>query len=454
MSSEEIPIKERRGVTDVKRVGERVSLAMPLELEEGAPPIYSQLTVYILTGLMVALLVWANIATTRQLSVAAGEIAPFGSVHPVSHIAGGIVAEVFVREGDTVEAGTPVVRLRSEPGGGDFEKFESRRANLESIVERLSAQIDMRQPDFGEFGSRWATLVEEQEAAFEISVSKHNANLEIISEEQAIVRSQLELAAANLNSKQEQEQLVSQLLEIQAELIEDGYTSKATFLDAKTSYSKAQAETNSAASHLDQTERSQTRLNSEYEAAILEYKNEATQQRANVVAELKELEQPLVALAYRDQGLTVRAPVSGTVKSVSVAGEFAVLSPGETIAEIVPAEDMLVAEVRINPEDIGHIFIGQSAEVMITTFDPNRYGKLDGKVSYLSSDSFVDERDGTRYFSGRIEFESATIGSGKYQSDITVGMVVSAEIITRKRSLMEYMLKPIVRSFDSSFSEQ
>ncbi len=142
-----------------ENVGERHGLALPIELEEGAPPVLSRATMAVISGLIIILLVWANIANVRELSVAMGEIAPFGSTREAAHLEGGIIDEVLVRPGEIVAEGQPLVRLRTENAGGEFDRFEARRADLELRLERLAAQAAAREPDFkcsSTRGRRWS----------------------------------------------------------------------------------------------------------------------------------------------------------------------------------------------------------------------------------------------------------------------------------------------------------
>ena len=156
----------------------------------------------------------------------------------------------------------------------------------------------------------------------------------------------------------------------------------------------------------------------------------------------------------RTERLTVRAPVSGVVKSVAVNGKGDVVSPGGVVAEITPTDDRLVAEVRIEPKDVGHVAIGQATEITVTTFDPNRYGKLEGAISHISADTFIDERTGKTYY---MAFVALDDGEPEQQDLIDLlgpGMEVRADIITRSRSLMQYILKPVERSLDRAFAER
>ena len=437
-----------------ENVGARHGLALPIELEEGAPPVLSRTAMAILSGLVILLLVWANIANVRELSVAMGEIAPFGSTREAAHLEGGIVDTVLVAPGDIVEKGAPLVRLRTENAGGEFYRYEARRADLELRNERLSAQADNRQPDFASHEGSWPSLVEEQSAIYSAAFAKHKAVMATFGERIASARAEVKKAEADVKAESDLYSYALEQLAIQDELIDEGFTSKQSHLEAKAAVASANAKAIGAKSRLDQAQRALTAARADADGAEAEYQTGVAEERAAVVAELAELEEPIASLKDRSDRLVVRAPVAGVVNDLLVFGEGDVVRPGGVVAEITPTGAKLMAMVRVNPKDIGHIAVGMHTDVGVTTFDPNRYGKLDGTVAHISADSFTDERTGDSYYTAYIELSESVIGAGKRARPLTAGMQVRAEIITQSRTLMQYILKPVSRSLDQAFTER
>ena len=433
--------------------GERQQLALPLHLEEGAPSVYARTALSILSALIITLLVWANVAQIREASVAPGEIIPLGSTRPVAHLEGGIVAEIFVLAGKSVKAGDPILRMRPESGNGEFERYESRRANLLIRAERLAAQAQGRTPDFTQFLDRWAPLTNEQRAIYASTISEYEADKRSLTEQIEFVRAEKANAGAEYTAKTEQLKIAEEQYEIQEKLIEGGYTSKQSFLNAKTELSAAKAARAAAFAQREQADRNLAKFEADFQRLEAKFKNDSSEERAAAVAELEELAQPIISLEDRADRLTVRAPVGGIVQEVVPSGEGAVIGPGSVVAQIVPADADLVAEIRIDPKDIGHITTGQLAEISVTAFDANRFGKVDGMISFVTPDTFVDERTGLTYYKATVTLDSDTIGAGKFERNLAAGMVVQVQIVTQTRSVMEYILKPVVRSLDNSFKE-
>jgi len=124
---------------------------------------------------------------------------------------------------------------------------------------------------------------------------------------------------------------------------------------------------------------------------------------------------------------------------------------GEVLFDILP-NDKLIAEVQVLPQDIGNVQVGQETNLVVSAYDPNRFGKAQGKIEFVSPGTFVDEQSGEVYFLARVSFNAPSIGSGRYVGQLSTGMTVTAEIVTRRRSIVEYFLKPVARSVDLAFS--
>ncbi|WP_428409342.1 HlyD family type I secretion periplasmic adaptor subunit [Hyphococcus sp.] len=443
-----------QAVAKHEKVGERHGLSLPLELEEGAPPHLAKSAMAVVSGLFIFLLVWANIAHVRELSVATGEIAPYGSTREAAHYEGGIIEELLVKPGDSVSEGQPLAKLRAESGGGEFDRLGARRASLEIRAERMAAQMERREADFSLWRDTWLNLVTEQEAVFEAASAQHRAAMETFISREASAQAEVIKAEAELKTETDLLQYAREQLAIQDELIDEGFTSKQTYLQAKSNVASAKMTVVVAQTRLDQARDALNAASAERAGAEAEYKSRIAEERASILSELAEIEQPFMSSRDRSDRLTVRAPVAGVVNEIFINGAGDVVRPGGVIAEITPTGAEFFAEVRINPKDIGHISPGQTTDISVTTFDPNRYGKLTGQVSHISADSFTDERTGEAYYIASIALDEQKIGKGAYSHTLTPGMQVRAEIVTQSRTLMQYILKPVNRSLDRAFTER
>jgi len=437
-----------------EKVGERHGLSLPLELEEGAPPHLAKAAMAIISGLFILLLVWANIAHVREVSVATGQIAPYGSTREAAHFEGGIIEEILVKPGDIVTEKQALAKLRPESSGGEFDRLTARQASLEIRAARMAAQAELDTPDFAKWRQEWPMLVKEQQSIYDANLAQHEAIMATFVSRETSAKAEVTKAEAELRADTDLLQFAREQLAIQDELIDEGFTSKQTYLQAKSNVASADAAAIVARTRLDQARDSLNAAAADRAGAEAEYKSRLSEERATVLAELAELKKPFMSSRDRSDRLVVRAPVSGVVNDVFVDGSGDVVRPGGVIAEITPTGAEYFAEVRIEPKDIGHISAGQSTSITVTTFDPNRYGKLSGDVSHISADSFTDERTGKAYYIAYIALNEQKIGKGSYAHALSSGMEVRAEIVTQSRTLMQYILKPVSRSLDRAFTER
>ncbi|WP_417686857.1 HlyD family type I secretion periplasmic adaptor subunit [Roseibium sp.] len=429
-------------------------VGLPLELEDGVPPaLYSRLLIG-LTSATAALLIWASIGEIREVAATVGEIVPAGQILAIEHLEGGIVRELLVEEGDLVHAGDPLARLEKEDTTAELARIESRLSYLRLEEQRLLAQ---EYSDVATIGLRLQSsingLSNQQQAAL-------TANKRALAEEQQALaarvaqkRAEIDSLEAQLALQESQVELEKEKFDIQADLLKQGYTSRRRFLEAKSEYQRMLVTRAQVAGNIAQARESLTEAQASLSKAGAEVNRNVADERSRIAQERAELEQEALKLKDRRDRLFVTAPVDGYIQSVGQSGRGAVVNPGDLIAEIVPIADDLVAEVRVDPKDIGHIEIGHEADISITSYDPNIHGTVAGKVQTLSASSYQDE-SGEYYFKAIIGFPGRTVGVGSNERPIRPGMQVNVQIVTGSKSIMRYLLHPVTRAMNTIFTER
>ncbi|WP_282449151.1 HlyD family type I secretion periplasmic adaptor subunit [Roseibium sediminicola] len=432
---------------------ENFSLDVPLELEEGPPPVAYRRVLQVLSLSAAAFLTWAAFGQVREVANATGEIVPAGKVQTVGHLEGGIVAEVLVQEGQLVEKGTPLVRLQETATSSDLERVQTRLKFLATEEQRLAGSRTPSADPNGLRLSGGADFSEAQQAAFDAqrtALAKEQQALKArISEKQAELTSIVERIAL----QETQVEIEQEKFNIQQSLYDQGYTSKRRFLDAKSSLQNAQSQLSELIGFRGRAQAQLTEAEASFDRSVAVAQEELAEERSRVVQERSELAFEAEKQLDRYDRLFVRAPIGGHIKALYLKGAGSVLAPGDVVAEVVPSDSDLVAEVRVSPRDIGHVEVGDEAEIAVTTFDPNIEGTLKGEVSVISASSFRDEY-GNYYFKATIPLASNTIGQGAAQETISPGMVVDAKIVTGSKSVLQYMLKPVTRAIGDPLSER
>ncbi len=428
-------------------------LTLPLVLEEGRAPNISKALLMICSGFITACVIWASVTQIRELTIAPGQVKPSGSIQLVQHLEGGLVADIVVSEGEIVEKGAPLIRLQPIAAQSDLGQVKVRVANLAIQKERLSALIDDRKPDFSKWQKDYAHLVSEQVTALEAIRNQREA------ERQTLV-SRVETRDGEVASYVEQLENINNQARIQAEqlkikqgLMAEGLTSKAVFLESKRLHERALGESLSLKGQLKTAQEALNEARIQLLELDTEYREKMTEERTRVSGEYSELAESLGKHEDRVARLLVRAPITGIVQELVPKAVGEVIKPGGLVAQVVPMDHELIAEVHIQPKDIGHVKVGDPAEVKVTTYDPARFGGIDGEVRKISASTFRTEK-GEPYYKAVIGLSRKYVGLKQEAHQVLPGMVVNAEIVTGAKSLTRYLLKPVYRSLDSAFTER
>ncbi|GAA0776318.1 HlyD family type I secretion periplasmic adaptor subunit [Roseibium denhamense] len=429
-------------------------VGLPLELEDGVPPAFYKRLLIGLTIATLLLLVWAGIGQIREVASTTGEIAPAGQILAVEHLEGGIVNEMLVEEGDLVNVGDAIARLEKQDTTAELARIQSRLAYLELEEQRLRAQ---EYSDPNTVGLRLDPTVDGLSAQQAAALS---ANRKAVADEQeaytarvAQKRAEVVSLEAQIELQKSQVELEKEKFEIQEGLLKDGYTSRRRYLEAKGEYQRSQVTLEQLIGNLAQAREMLTEAQASLNQAGAEVNRVVADERARIAQEREELRQEIAKLEDRQDRLFVTAPVEGFIKTLGHAGRGAVVNPGDMIAEIVPLSENLVAEVKVNPKDIGHIAVGDTADITVTSFDPNIYGTIAAEVETISASSFQDEY-GEYFFKATLAFPGQSIGAGSNERSIRPGMQVNAQVVTGSKSVLAYLLNPVTRAARTVFTER
>ena len=427
-------------------------LSQPLILEEAGPP-RALLQLTIIASLMVGgFIAWAAVTELRETALAQGQVMPAGSVHVVQHLEGGIIADIHVDEGQVVEVGEPLFRLREAAALAELDQLRVREAALSLQAERLRAFVLGYEPDFSR-GRSYEDMVSDQRVILEMQVNARDSQRAVLLSRIDQRKAEIASLAKQRKSLESQIAIIREQLTIRRDLLAKGLMSRIQFLETERALSQALGDLSSldgdAAGAKEALAEAQNSL-MEMEASL---GNEALGEMGQVSAELAQVREQLVKLEDRVDRLIITAPSRGIVKGLITQTIGAVIAPGDILLEIVPFEDEMVAEVQIHPRDVGHLRVGQEAQVKVTTYDTAKHGMVMGRLSRISASTFQDQ-DGQPFFKATIALDTNFVGQNPTQNPVLPGMVVDANIRTGSKSLLRYLLKPVYRSLDVAFRER
>jgi len=400
------------------------------------------------------LLMWANFALIDEIARGDGEIIPSGENQMIQNLEGGIVEEILVTEGQEVQKGQILLKIDNKKSASSYSSNAVRADALQAKIARLRAESKGQKFSVSkELKENIPLIVENEESLYETNKRQLNSKLSALRERLSQKRQELSEAKSQLKHLKSSYEMIETEVRMTEPMVRKGVRSKIDFL-------KLQRESNEIESKYDATRKSIPRLRSaikEVQSTIDEtkymFKGEAKIKRNEAIAELRSLRENSTALKDQVSRTVVKSPMNGIVQKLFVHTVGGVLKPGEDIMEIVPSDQNLLVEVKIKPSDIAFIYYGQKAIVKFSAYDFAIYGGLDGKVVYISADTIKDEKDNV-FYRVQIKTDVNYLGDETKKLKIIPGMTLNVDIITGQKSVLDYILKPILKTKQYTFSER
>jgi membrane fusion protein, adhesin transport system len=403
---------------------------------------------------LLVLILWLGWADVDEVVRGGGKVIPSSQLQLIQSLEGGIVTDILVSEGDSVEPGQPLMKISDIPYASSFEENRLHFLGLKIKIARLSAQVSGAEfeGDDEVFAAMPALQAAEQ-SLYESQRQQLDESISILQEQASQLRTELTEAEARERQLTDGAELIRDEIRIKEPLVERRIISEVDFLQLRREATEIEG-------GLENIRLSLPRLRSKIEEAErkieqmrLEYKNGAKLELTEALSEISRLAETQEAMRDRVARTTLRSPVKGTIKRLHINTVGGVIRPGSDVIEIVPREDALLVEVRINPADIAYISVGQTARTKFTAYDFAIHGGVTGTVRFISADTITNE-EGESYFIARIAMDRPYLGHEKRPLPVMVGMTSEVDIVTGKKSILQYLLKPIYRGMDRALSER
>jgi len=403
---------------------------------------------------IVVMLVWAANAQVDELVRGEGKVIPSKQLQLVQNLEGGILSELYIEEGQKVKAGQVLLKIDDTLFASNYQESQSTGFSLQARIARLRAESQGAQNI--EFSSELSTsspeLTQEQAHLFERRSAQLNSSQKVIG--QQIRQKQQALAQAKFDHKQalEQKGLAQKELAILKPLFKEGVVSEVEVIRVEKEVLKASGGASSNQFKIPQLEAGIEELKDKQKQISLRFKSEAQQSLNDSLMELTQVSQGRGALEDRVSRTQVRSPVNGTIKQIMVNTLGGVVQPGMDLVSIVPIEDTLLIETKVRPADIARLYPGQRAMVKFTAYDFTIYGGLDAELVHISADSISNDREESFYLV-RVKTDRNNLGSEQQPLPIIPGMIAQVDILTGKKTLLNYLLKPILKAKQIALTE-
>ncbi|MBK3508431.1 HlyD family type I secretion periplasmic adaptor subunit [Pseudomonas sp. MF6747] len=423
-------------------------------LIEDAPRVI-RLTIWAIIAFFVFLVVWAGFSSIDEVTRGDGKAIPSSKLQKIQNLEGGIVSELFVKEGQIVEAGAPLIRLDDTRFVSNAGETEALRLAMQLRVERLSAQVDDRPLNIPDDVLKAAPSQAANERSLYES-RRQQLKDEVGGLQEQLVQRQQELREFTSKQGQYRSQLSLQRQEINMSepLVAQGAVSPVEVLRLKRAEMETRGQLDATTLAIPRAESAIKEVQRKIDETRGKFRSEALTQLNEARTELNKAESTGRALEDRVSRTLVTSPVRGIVKQLLVNTVGGVIQPGSDMVEIVPLNDTLLVEAKIRPQDIAFLHPGQEAIVKFTAYDYTIYGGLKAKLERIGADTITDEDKKTTYYMITLRTDRSHLGTDEKPLLIIPGMVASVDIITGKKSILSYLLKPIIKARAEALHER
>ncbi|MFV0446987.1 MAG: HlyD family type I secretion periplasmic adaptor subunit [Vibrio sp.] len=435
-------------------------------------PNSARVMLWLMIVFFIAASAWASWAEIDQVTRGQGKVVPSSQIQVIQNLEGGLVKQILVREGEQVTKGQQLILIDDTRFRSDFREREQQVANLTANVLQLSASLSsvMIDEDFTE--NNWENsvridynklafppilketqpeLVARQRAEYQQDLANLRNQISVVSQQVKQKQQELIEIQARIKNLRQSYDFANKELEITKPLADEGVVPRIELL-------KLQRQVNDTRRELTSSELKVPVLKSNIREAMLsridtaqKFRSQQQQELNQVQDKLSSMTESAVGLEDRVNRTVVISPVTGTVKTLNVNTVGGVIQPGMDIVEIVPTEDTLLVEAQIAPQDIAFLRPDLHAIVKFSAYDFTKYGGLEGTLEHISADTTQDD-EGNSFYLVRVRTNETSLGHDE-NLPIIPGMTASIDIITGKRTVMEYLLEPILRAKKNALRE-
>lgn len=417
-------------------------------------PIKSKAILWIILGVITLLIIWANFAHVDELARGNGKVIPSKQVQVIQNLEGGIVSDILVQEGQLVEKGQILVKIDDTSFSSSYKESHLRYHELKAKSLRLKAESSAQpfqangknEPDMSD-------TISQEQSLYNLNRDQLEQQISILKEQAAQRENELREAKAKEQELKTAYNLISEEVKIMRPLVQSGLVSQVEFLQLSRQATATKGELNAVTLSIPRIRSAIAEARNKIENSRLEFRSKAKEEQTQVTAELSRLSESEQALEDRVNRTLVRSPVRGIVKQLFIKTLNGVVQPGMNIVEIVPLDDELLIEAKIKPSDIAYIYPGQTANVKFTAYDFAVYGGLQGTVTHVSADTILDD-EGNSFYLVRIKTDKSYLQRDGKKFDIMVGMVTTVDILTGKKTIMDYIIKPLMKAKEGALTER
>jgi len=396
-------------------------------------------------ALIFSFFLWSGFVPLEEVAIATGEIIPRGKVKVIQHLEGGIIREIFIHEGSHVSAGDPLIQLDLSTTGVSRKELDVQIGGLKLKRARLLAEAHGSALVFpADIAEQQKDLLEQERRAYHARQNELTSLVRILHKQTR----QREQDVAELRTRKagitKELKLARTKLKMADDLATEGLLSQMDHVQLEREVAQLEAELGTYRSAIPRSQSALSEAQEHENEQRLKFQRSAQEDLSETDLKIARLEETLSDAIKKDERTSIQSPIAGTVQNLRHHTIGGVVRPGEPIMEIVPTEEKLVVNAKLSPLDRGYVKEGQPARVKVSSYDFVRYGALDGKVVNVAADSTSDSKGGP-YFEVVVETDKPYLGTDDAPLPITSGMQAVVDIHTGRKSLLQYLIRPVLK---------
>jgi adhesin transport system membrane fusion protein len=411
---------------------------------------------------LVLALIWAHFSKLDELTRASGKVIPSSQLQVVQNLEGGILAELQVQEGDLVEKNQPILRIDDIRFASSFKEDQQKMLEKSAKIARLTAEVNGTELIFPKDVVEMSpTVAKSERELYESRLKELNANLAILNDQQTQKKQELTELEEKYQHLSSSSAMLQKELALSTPLVKSGALSEVELLRIQRQANDLQGELKAAELAIPRVTAALKEAQSKINELTARYRSDAHKELSEATAEHARLNETISASKDRVARTNVVSPVRGTVKQIKIRTIGGVIKAGEDLVEIVPIEDNLLIEARVKPTDIAFLHPGLECTVKLTAYDFSIYGGLKGKLEHISADTIIpDDKEtspqerGKSFYLIRVRTDRNYLERDGKRLNIIPGMTADVDILTGKKSVLEYLLKPIIKAKSRAMHER
>jgi adhesin transport system membrane fusion protein len=403
------------------------------------------------------MIAWGSYAEIDERVQAEGKIIPSSKVKRIQNLEGGIVQEILVSEGKRVKKGEVLLKIDNVQAKGSLGEKKAKYESLIAQSIRLKAESNGEKFDASKYKNKIPQkLIDEEYHLYKSDNSRLKSKINVLKDQLAQKNGNLREARGKIKYALENVKLIEEEVNMKRPLVAQGIESRPDFLKLKRELSEKRNEYSSTKLSIPRTKAEISEIKSKIAESKSEFQNKAREELNKIFNEISQIDQLKQTLEEQVGRTEVLSPVDGIVKKIDITTIGQVIKSGDDMMEIVPLDDALLIEAKVKPQDIAFLFPGQKAKVKFSAYDFSIYGGLEGKIVGIGADSIIEKtnKGEQSFFMVKVKTNKNFVEKNGRKGEIMPGMIATVDILTGKKTVLDYLLKPILKAKQNALRER